>query len=229
MNASRDVPPSTHSNLERRVSMIIYQITNQINGNFYIGKTVKTIEDRFKRHCRSVQQGSNTYLHRAMRLYGPESFTIQIIESDVINLNEREIFYISKLNPTYNMTTGGDGGDTSSSPNFIESIKKRSSTKGLRYEEMYGEELGAELRRKRTQSNIARGKRSSSTCDKISNTRKERIIRGELIPNKPPKQSLIVIQENLKKMNGIFKCDVCGTESNLGNISRWHNSNCKKR
>ena len=107
--------------------MIIYKITNKVNGNFYIGKTSKTADERFKRHFYNHKHG-NTYLYRAMRKYGFDNFQIEIVEKTNF-LNEREIFWISELSPEYNMTKGGDGGNTSFSPNFIESLKKRPTPK----------------------------------------------------------------------------------------------------
>lgn len=103
--------------------MIIYKITNLINGKFYVGKTTKTADERFKRHFYNHKTG-NTYLYKSMRKYGFNNFIIEILEETNI-LNEREIYWISKLSPEYNMTKGGDGGDTSKSPNFIKGIKKR--------------------------------------------------------------------------------------------------------
>jgi group I intron endonuclease len=106
--------------------MIIYKITNNINDKFYIGKTIKTADERFKRHFYN-HKTQNTYLYKAMRKYGFENFSIEIIE-ETRNLDEREKFWISTLLPQYNMTSGGDGGDTSNSPNYISSIKKRDNS-----------------------------------------------------------------------------------------------------
>lgn len=103
--------------------MIIYKITNLINGKIYVGKTTKTAEERFKRHYYNHKSG-NTYLYRSMRKYGFDSFVIETIEQ-TNQIDEREKFWITELAPHYNMTKGGDGGDTSNSPNFIEGIKKR--------------------------------------------------------------------------------------------------------
>lgn len=103
--------------------MIIYKITNKVNGKIYIGKTTKTIHERYQRHFYNHKNG-NTYLYKSMRKYGFDNFMIEAIE-ETLNLDEREIFWISELSPDYNMTKGGDGGDTSTSPNFIESLKHR--------------------------------------------------------------------------------------------------------
>lgn len=209
--------------------MFIYQIINNVNGHFYIGKTTKGVEVRFKQHCKLATSGSNTYLHRAMRLYGTESFSIQLIETVESDLNKAEIRHISTLQPHYNMTTGGDGGDTSKSPNFISSLARRKSNKGLSYEQIYGEELGKMLRGARSLSNLSRGPRDHITKQKISSTRKNNILLGLIVPGKPPTQPKELVEQNLALMNAHHKCVYCGKEANLGNISRWHNDKCKHK
>ena len=92
--------------------MYIYQITNTVDGKIYIGKTTKTIEERFQRHAYNANAKSQTHLHRAIRKYGTEAFTITELESGFNSeddLNEAEIRYISDLSPQYNMTEGGEG------------------------------------------------------------------------------------------------------------------------
>ncbi len=103
------------------MTSIIYVITNKVNSNFYIGKTTKTATIRLKRHFYTAKKGSKTHLHKAMIKYGFENFNIDIIEQ-TNSPNEREIFWIEQLKPHYNMTTGGDGGDTSSSINYKKSM-----------------------------------------------------------------------------------------------------------
>ena len=110
-------------------SNAIYKITNSINDNFYIGKTTIGIHQRFKRHLSLYEQG-HTHLYRAMKLYGIENFSISIIEFTTQDLlNEKEKFWISELLPTYNMTIGGDGGNTSNSINYIKSMMDYHSKK----------------------------------------------------------------------------------------------------
>jgi len=105
------------------MSNIIYLITNKVNSKIYVGKTSKSLQDRFKRHCYN-HQNQNTYLYRAMRKYGIENFTIKILEETDFP-NEQEIYWIKTLKPQYNMTIGGDGGDTSKSPNYKLGMKNR--------------------------------------------------------------------------------------------------------
>ena len=121
--------------------MIIYQITNEVNGKFYIGKTTKTIEERFREHLyESRYERNGSYLYKSMRKYGTEHYTIKIIECQVdeTNLDERERYWIEKLNPHYNLTEGGGGGDTSSSPKFIQSMKEYHSRKPREEYSTYG-------------------------------------------------------------------------------------------
>lgn len=135
--------------------MLVYIITNNLTNDTYIGKTTKTLNERFNKHCQNAKNNSQTYFHRAIRKYGKKSFSLKVLENlePTDNIDEREIFWISKLKPTYNMTKGGEGGDTSSSPNFISSLKKRRSTKGMTYEEIYGHEKANELKLLRSEAN----------------------------------------------------------------------------
>lgn len=68
-----------------------------------------------------------------MRKYGIDNFVITpvliIEENKPENINESEIYTIQTLKPKYNMTKGGDGGDTSGSPNYKKSMKLYLSTR----------------------------------------------------------------------------------------------------
>ncbi len=91
----------------------IYQIQNDINNKIYIGKTEFAIQKRFKEHCSDAFKRKNEKrpLYSAMRKYGIEHFHITLIE-ETDNPNEREIYWIEKLQSFkngYNATTGGDG------------------------------------------------------------------------------------------------------------------------
>jgi len=111
--------------------MLIYKIVNRVNGDFYIGKTTKPKEVRLQEHFYNSTYNSQTYLHRAMRKYGCSNFTIEEVETQIPEekLDEKEIFWIETLNPKYNMTSGGEGGKTHHSPNFIKAMKEYHSKK----------------------------------------------------------------------------------------------------
>lgn len=95
--------------------MIIYKIINIINNKLYVGKTVKTLSHRIYAHIKNSEK-SNQYIHRAMCKYGIKNFKWEIIENVVSDLNEREKYWIKTLNSLhpngYNLTVGGEGGDT---------------------------------------------------------------------------------------------------------------------
>ena len=93
----------------------IYKITNSLNGKIYIGKTMKTVAERWQEHCRVYNRRSEEHrpLYAAMNKYGIDSFTIETIEecSDS-TINEREqywIEYFGSFKNGYNATIGGDG------------------------------------------------------------------------------------------------------------------------
>lgn len=100
--------------------MYIYKITNKINNKIYIGQVYnKTIYDRFKRHIKSACQNSKSYIDRAINKYGSENFICELIDTanNLEELDKKEIYWIKYYNSTdtnigYNLTLGGDGGNT---------------------------------------------------------------------------------------------------------------------
>lgn len=89
--------------------MIIYLITNKINGKQYVGQTVRTLEERFKEHKRK-----NGVISRAIKKYGAENFTYELIDTaeSMDELNKKEIEHIQRLGTTepfgYNLCYGGN-------------------------------------------------------------------------------------------------------------------------
>lgn len=60
----------------------IYKIVNDINDKIYVGKTERTLEQRFNEHCYEMNRRveENRPLYAAMRKYGVEHFHIELIE-----------------------------------------------------------------------------------------------------------------------------------------------------
>lgn len=88
--------------------MKIYKITNIKNNKSYVGMTNGKREHYF---------GSGIILEKAIKKYGKNSFTMEIIEECSDNMaSERETFWIKQLNTLipdgYNISLGGTGGDT---------------------------------------------------------------------------------------------------------------------
>ena len=95
----------------------IYLITNTVNGKPYVGQA-KSLEARWKEHCKAARGHKKSdfvlLVHRAMRKYGEDKFSLQVLERDVPSanrLNELEIAWIylmdSKVPHGYNQNDGG--------------------------------------------------------------------------------------------------------------------------
>ena len=92
--------------------MLIYQITNLINNKKYIGKTERTLDERFKEHCRFKRIGVMPICD-AIKKYGKNNFIAETIfeTNDLVTLNEMEIKFIELKKPEYNVAPGGIGGN----------------------------------------------------------------------------------------------------------------------
>lgn len=95
--------------------MIIYKVTNLINGKIYIGQTIKSLKHRKSCHkSEAFKKCENIYFHRAIRKHGFDNFEWTIIDTALNEkeLNEKEIYWIAEYRKThvcYNMSNGGDG------------------------------------------------------------------------------------------------------------------------
>lgn len=92
---------------------LIYKITNLVNDKVYIGKTIRTLDERKREHLKDYKI-EDTKLYRAMRKYGVDNFVFSIVEDDIPNEQtgycERK--YIKEYNSYYegyNSTFGGEG------------------------------------------------------------------------------------------------------------------------
>lgn len=89
--------------------MIIYKITNKINGKCYIGQTIKTLRERTLRHYR----GNRQYIDKSIKKYGKDNFIVEELCTcdNMGELNELEQFTIeicdSQFPNGYNITSGG--------------------------------------------------------------------------------------------------------------------------
>tara|TARA_R110000782_G_C14669905_1_gene398861 strand:- start:40 stop:696 length:657 start_codon:yes stop_codon:yes gene_type:complete len=97
--------------------MIIYKVTNKVIGKVYIGQTCKQLDERKRAHYKSSRLGSTTHFHRALSKYGVSHFDWEelVVCNSKEELNELERKFINEYDSFkngYNMTLGGDGGDT---------------------------------------------------------------------------------------------------------------------
>lgn len=178
--------------------MQIYKITNTINNKIYIGKDTKSDINYF---------GSGLLINRAIMKYGRENFIKEIIDEtdDYEELSLKEIYWIDKYKSFnreigYNITKGGDGGDTISNHPDIDIIRdkisKNNPKKGKKYEDVFGEE------------------KSKIYKEKL----KQKIHKNILSP-----QSKLKNQNNWIEYNNKFKerCEFIKSEIDNGNIDEF--------
>ena len=94
---------------------MVYKVVNKINGNIYIGQTVGKFKKREAEHLNNAKAGRyDNYFYRAIRKYGKDNFTWEIIDkcSTPENLNGKEEYWIKELNSLvpngYNLQSGGN-------------------------------------------------------------------------------------------------------------------------
>lgn len=107
----------------------IYQIKNKINSKSYIGST-KSFKKRVRRHLRDLRKGKHhsIYLQRAYNKYGEENFIFSILE-ECESQFDRELFWIEKIKPEYNIGSVGGGDNITKHPNYL--VIKEKLIKGL--------------------------------------------------------------------------------------------------
>ena len=99
-----------HANPVEAIRKDIYIIKNDINNKVYIGQSENS-KIRFKQHCKKNNL-DNSVIGKVIKKYGKEHFWYEILESKVLNYNEREKYWISYYNSMlpngYNILPGGD-------------------------------------------------------------------------------------------------------------------------
>ena len=131
---------------------LIYKFTNKINNKIYIGQTTQTLEQRINKHLQQLDD--NTYFHRALKKYGINNFTVEIIEQNIplTELDNREIYWIKYYNAYYtsnqgyNLTKGGQWSASSqlicgSAENEIKDLIQTSSLTFKQIGDLFGVSL----------------------------------------------------------------------------------------
>lgn len=102
----------------------IYKFTNLVNGKVYIGKSMNP-EKRKIDHIKAANNDSMFLLPKAIRKYGIDNFSFEVIDTSATNKYEHnvlECYFIREYDccindgydKGYNMTRGGDGWDSDS-------------------------------------------------------------------------------------------------------------------
>ena len=96
--------------------MVVYLITNTVNGKPYVGQTQLTMKQRWRGHLGSARGTRSKFpIHEAIRKYGPAAFAVQSLVHvrTLKQLNVMERIWVSLMNSKvpngYNLTDGGDG------------------------------------------------------------------------------------------------------------------------
>lgn len=112
--------------------MIVYKLTNTINGKSYIGQTSRNLSQRLTQHR---SKGSKCLaLHNAINQYGWGNFSVEILATanTKSDLDELESLFIDKLNTIspngYNLMAGG----AAPAHNEATKLKMSISHKGLK-------------------------------------------------------------------------------------------------
>lgn len=147
----------------------LYQLTSP-SGKRYIGITTGSVARRWRGHRDDASRGLDRPIHRAIRKYGADSFTIETLAVlEDRELHATEIRAIAALRPEYNATAGGEG-TTGWSPSEVTREKISMA--------LQGRTLSCETRERIAESKRGRP-RSSATKAKISKSQKGRLFSEE--------------------------------------------------
>ena len=94
--------------------MLIYRVTERNTRKQYIGQTTRSLDERWKDHLDEARRPSKSLLHRAIKKYGKENFTVEELKFcnsiEELNFFERQlIIEFNTLDPAgYNLHSGGN-------------------------------------------------------------------------------------------------------------------------
>lgn len=197
----------------------IYKITNNINGKIYVGKR-STIEKNLEN---DTYFGSGKILRLAIKKYGKENFTKEIIEScdTEIILNEREIYFISSINSFvpngYNINIGGKGGDTFTHNPNKEYIKETAlKNKGRKHSDEVKENKRIFMTGKKLKPHK---KVDCEFCDKKISQANHNRFHGVYCKNNP--------NRIFKEITPKKECEFCNKYCSPQELGQFHGIYCK--
>lgn len=195
----------------------VYQIKNELNGEFYIGFTSKNPpEKRFSEHKLSSYNGSPTHLHRAMRKYGIKEFSFSILEEAANPEHGRKILeprYIAELKPEYNMTGGGEG------------------TSGRRSERHQRNMSEAQKNSGRTRLHLQNLADLSRGIPRTHEVKMKCSIKmmGHVVTSETRNKISETLKGRIRGLHSIIQCPHCQKTGGNNSMPRWHFDNCKER
>jgi group I intron endonuclease len=96
--------------------MLVYLVTNKINGKMYVGQTSQSLRKRWNRHKSPMNHRRSSYLFNAICKYGAGNFEVEPLV--IVGTKQEMDFYETELikfldlrDPSkgYNLTEGGGG------------------------------------------------------------------------------------------------------------------------
>ena len=199
----------------QNVKYYTYRIINLVNGKLYIGQT-NDLKQRWRDHRKDSTIKTNYPLYNAMRKYGKENFTFEIIKKydslDACNLDEVLLIYINdslvETGKGYNIDLGGKNRIMS------EETKKKISKSHM------GIQSSEETRKKISEAN--RGKTSPFKGKHCSEETKKKISKSHM--GKPPwNKGKILSEEHKNKISTAHK----GLPNNW--LGKKHSEETKKK
>lgn len=164
--------------------MLIYKITNVINGKIYVGQTTRSEVSRWDEHKKRLNSNChvNIHLQSAWNKYGEECFVFEvIIECETQEqLNLLEEYYINqyesnKTSHGYNKTSGGSNGKLSEETK----AKISANRKGIKFSEEHRKKI-SEAQKGKVISQEQKLKISNAKKDKkLSEKHKENISKSK--------------------------------------------------
>lgn len=118
------------------VQWIVYKHTSIRSGKSYIGITRNSMKSRWQEHVRSALKGSSFHFHNAIRLYGVDNWTHEVMADKIDTLEEAYVLekYHIKNEDTfengYNLTVGGEGNPGLQKPEYFITYTWRHLTYG---------------------------------------------------------------------------------------------------
>jgi group I intron endonuclease len=185
--------------------MLVYLVQNRFNEKVYIGQTQKSLVHRWKGHIATARSVcAKNYLQNAIRLYGPDAFSIQPIASastqeELDNLERVFIilFRAREKKYGYNLKAGGDVA-TGFHPTQTARLKMRQARLAYKQTpETIAKAAASNRGQKRSPESILKMRAAQQNRPPISDTTREKMRLAKLGKARPPRTAAHC--ENIRK------------------------------
>lgn len=139
----------------------LYVVTNKTNGKQYVGITSLQPEQRWALHVSEARSGGVRIFCRALRKYGQAGFDWQVVGSARTpdDAADAERTLIRQLQPSYNMTEGGDG----AAGMHPEAKARKSRSLVKNWEQTYEQRCASLQEAAKRTDQVAKGEKISAT------------------------------------------------------------------